>query len=727
MTQRMARTVVVLRLSGLTPEAAAQQAQDLVNDRSVPDLSSLLVVDDTLALREHDRAYERLLNSGRVPHLVCLAVGPPGRPGQILVPGNIGAGRGSAVLWASDRLGVDWALGTSTVALVRPEDGPDGVERLIEVLSSVAVYERVRELSAKVPHGIACPGLRLAETGGAAEEFPAALAEAIHALLDPVPGQPADHGQPYSEILQAAPAGGRLTESGTLAQARNHCVATAEDAVAALNDLARPGGLLIPSRDVRAASERLADAGHSLAELRDLVSRTLDDLPADGTVSERQRERLRQAGISLRPGSDVAAPSARRPWEPEPTLSDAVSAAVSGSLRGDATLPVVTGRIAATEALLRRPAGAAHRSRVDQACPPSLPARLLQPPPFPTAPRWLPVAGTVAVAVAGAAGVVTGAIAAVAWFGLAVLAARRTGGPAASDRAPLAVNAVAAAAGAVVGWVLSTSLQPPMPVAAAGIVLALALAATAVIRSWQARATAWQAAVRAPDASTAAWALTALVESAVGEFRAADESLLEAVARARIVVDAISARLRGEMGDRPPPPGRPSGLAHIVAPALRDLAVVVLTGQIADFAGDGQSEHDKALGATGDLLAAWAEHVAGYGPLAPPPFARPDAYEGPAHSAQGWHDAIRAAIDPGPRAVMWQLCTPGDLPMLDVGGVLPTVPFAPQITQTGLAAALPSNTNWTVSGHCAGLLRLVPIRLAAVTTSWAVNDGQEPL
>ena len=93
-------------------------------------------------------------------------------------------------------------------------------------------------------------------------------------------------------------------------------------------------------------------------------------------------------------------------------------------------------------------------------------------------------------------------------------------------------------------------------------------------------------------------------------------------------------------------------------------------------------------------------------------------------AAEEWYDTIRTAIGSDPRDVMWQLCLPMQLAMLDVGGYLPTVPFAPRIMRQARSVVARTDTAWTTSGQLAGLLRLVPIRLAAVATSWTINDGQ---
>ena len=78
---------------------------------------------------------------------------------------------------------------------------------------------------------------------------------------------------------------------------------------------------------------------------------------------------------------------------------------------------------------------------------------------------------------------------------------------------------------------------------------------------------------------------------------------------------------------------------------------------------------------------------------------------------------MESVLGSSPHDAMWQMCTPRDLVMLSVDGEPPTLPFAPQIAQPVLLESAPAKTEWTTSGHRAGLLRLIPIRLAGVSTN----------
>lgn len=85
---------------------------------------------------------------------------------------------------------------------------------------------------------------------------------------------------------------------------------------------------------------------------------------------------------------------------------------------------------------------------------------------------------------------------------------------------------------------------------------------------------------------------------------------------------------------------------------------------------------------------------------------------------------MTSAATHDPAEVMWQLCAPGDLTMLEAHGRTAVVAFAPRIARQALSGVLPTDTVWTSSGQRAGLLRLVPLRAGSVTVNWSA-DAQE--
>ncbi len=728
----MTRAVPVVQLSGTSPDEALGVVHALLGNRLVADLSDLLVLDDTAALPDHGMAFEHLLTSGRVNHLICLAIGPPAQRGRMLLPGNIGAGHGSAILWVGDQIGVEWPVAGSAVAVVRPDGAPSGLQHLTEVLSSVEMFDRVRTLAADVPNGVACPGLRLAESDAEATPFPAALAGAIDRLLQPHVHIESGHEEAFAELAEIRPGGVLVSQDGALSRARKRCVASADEAGAALDDLVRVVGPLSPGQHAREARELVVAAGRALTDLNELVAVVLDDLTSDGQTG-RQRERLRHAGLSLgdrssaRPGGDPY-PSAGVAAK---TVSSAtiVSKAIADGLRSGDDLQEISARLAATERHLHRK-WRRYRSELEQHCPSALRDRLLDPPPFPAPQPWLPLVGGLAAALGSAVGIAGGAVTALVWTGIVSLAVHRAGSRLSAARLPLAANLLASLVGAAAGYGITNFGRPSPLVALAGVALALLVVATGTVRSWRARAEEWRLALSPNQAAESAAALIDLVATVAGHVSSADPARLETVARARIGIDGICRQLgeyadggatsRGSQQQTP----RSARLGHILLPTLIDLIVAVLRTQLDQPATDGQADYRHAQLKTTELIGAWTAHAEEHGPLAPPPFSTVGDY-GVVDAAQAWQDAIRDAIGYDPRGLMWQLCLPSDLAMLDVAGPLRAVPFAPRMTRSALSAVLPPDTEWTSVGHHAGLLRLVPLRLTGVTTIWSTNDERE--
>jgi hypothetical protein len=700
----MTRAVAVLSLSGLSLPEAEQAAADLLGDGSGADLSSLLVLDDTAALPGHGDIFGRLLTSGQVAALVCICVGPPAEPGRLPIPGSISAGLDSAVLWVGDRHGVDCRLSGSIVGRARPADGPDGAKQLAELLSSVEVFDRVRELYKHVPHGVASPGLRLAEAQSGAATFAAALTTAIGRLTAAQPDLV--DAEPFADLLETRNSGQWLADDGELKIAENRvrqAARDAEDALAAVAGLRQPAS---------AAVAQLAAAAGALGDLRLLAARLFEDGHALDELTERQRDKLRRAGVLLTEPDE--APGGRG--------LVAVSAVLPGTLRRPGGLPTAARRLAATERLLKPQGSRTYRDQLDECCPAALTRRLLAPPPFPPLQPWLPLVGALGAAVSGLAGIIAGAVVALAWTGLLALTVARSPGPAGAARWRLAANLAAAVAGGTAGWAASTALKPAGAVAAGGPVAGLLIAVAVAAWSWRTRAWTWRADVAADEAAVAAGTMTELVALVARRSWSSDATRLEAVARARIALDGVGDELRGYADAHAVRAGaRQSAdigrMADVLAPALTDLVLAVLDAMPARSAADGQKDYQSARHETAGLIAEWDRHVEGPGPLLPPRFARED--HAVAYATGPGEEAIGTAVGYEPRDEMWQLCQPGDLHLLDASAEPLTIPFAPRTAEPVLSRVLPPGTAWTSAGHRAGLLRLVPLRdHARVTVTW---------
>ncbi|HET9898783.1 MAG TPA: hypothetical protein VFQ44_28000 [Streptosporangiaceae bacterium] len=737
----MTDSVVLLRLTGLPAGEAVKRADALIADRSVASLRRLLVVDEAAALAGHADAFSRLLaQRWRVPYLICVCVGALARPDRITLPHGVAKDTESIVLWAGDYLGVDWPLSASAVASLRPEGGPDGQERLIELLKSAELFDRVRDLVKTLPNAIASPGIRLVEPGAVGlPDFPSALAGAVRNLL----GSPAraegvaPQAEPYLELLPRQAPARQLRPEGVLPRARLRCAEIAQAADDCLAELTALGSLFRPVQVVRAAQAQVAAAGQALSELRDLTSRTLAAIPADGVLNETQRKRLIDAGAQLPAAGDehLIADPAGPGSEPAVSPFDAVIKLAGADLRGGESLGKTAGRLAATERKLV-PAQPAHQAQLDSCCPPELTERLTNPPALPAPPAWFPLAGVVTAALAGQAGLAGVVVATILWTALAALLAQAVSYRRGRRSGYLAINALAAAAGGLGGWVLAMNIDPSGPAAAVCVMLALASAIIAVEKSWQVQGRAWQTALRLAECESTATCLTKLASAAISQLASANAGMIEALARIRIVMAAAADRLgpiaEGDdaTGEAGPDKLTLSQLSAIVSAYLIDLVLAVLADLPASSVAQGQLDYEWAEAATDKLVAIWRDHVDRHGPLAPPPFASLGAGHLPLRS-QAWHDMVASTLQADPAGTMWQLCMPGQLDLLDVGGEVPALTFAPQAAQAGLARSVPTGTEWIASAHLAGLLRLVPIKVTTVDTTPQLSqddqDGQDAL
>ena len=730
----MTQPVETLRLSGLEEVEAIQAVSRLLGDRSRGDLSRLLVLDDTSALTVHAEVFERLLTSRRMDHLLCVAVGPRiGDTREFLLPGSISGGRGSAVLWVSDPIGIDCQLAASAIAKVRGDSMANGLNHLIDLLSTAEVFDRVCELAALVPGGVASPGLRLAGTDNEAASFSAALAIAVRRLTGSASGHPSA-GESFT-IQPYSPSSVGLADNGEIAQYRDDVGATASAAAEALAELAGAGGLL--GLGQHRAPELVAATGTALETLRNRVSGLLRSAHAPGGPSDKQLEQVVRAGVRLpgRPGSaDGAAQAAASRGGPAAT---AVRNAIAEAVRDGDTLPQVSSRLAVTERKLDPRGSASYLPDVDTCCPVALISRLAEPASPPPPSLWLAAAGALAGALAGLAagwnvaiGLVAGGVIALSWTGIMVRMLR--GGhlspPGVRGRA-IAVL-LTALAGVAIGAGAGISVKATPTAAIAGIVLAVLAAVVTALWSWRVRMLAWRRQLAPNEATGAADALADLVVTVANREWSGAAVTVEEIARARIVIDGVTQQLRayadgqGDGDSAGPQASRAARLSNSLRPALRELVLAVLAARPASGL-DGRAAFEMAKTKTSDLLGAWTTHVRDNGALASPPFAAVTVNGAP-YADEGEVTEIKEVITHDPREVMWQLCTPGDLSALDVVSRPQVVAFAPRLARQPLADMLPRDTVWTSAGQHAGLLRLVPLRARLARPEWAVEDQQEP-
>jgi hypothetical protein len=724
----MAGTVHVLRLSGLDGCEAMESAGALLTDRSVPDLSNLLVIDDTAVLVQHASAFAELLTSRRLSHLLCVAIGPASRGDRLIsLPGNISGGQGSAVIWVGDPLGVDWQLATTANAMMRPDGELSGLHHLIEVLSAPEVFNRVREVMAGLPDGIASPGLKLDQASEMSSDFPTALATAIRKIIDPQTGQIGQKGlaEPLNGAFTTTAA---LAPNGRLGRARLRCQAEADAAAAAVDDVARLGTLAGTIQTFADARDQVTVLGEALRDFRDQVSGLFEVAHAPGGLTERQARRVSESGVQLK--SQVQAPQAdtadradgQAPTDP--VTRSAVDAVTAGEV-----LPVIAEQLALAERSLTPRGSRSYLPELEKRCPAALIGRLLLPPAMPDPQPWLPAVGAIAAGLAAADGIVgiaTGIMVALAWTGLVALSAGpRSGSALGQIRMALAANLAAGLAGVAIGAAASRSAGITGPLSLTGIAVAVAVMIAAITASWRARAAVWQRSAAPAEAVSAAGLIADLVIMVAGREWAADTATVESVARTKITVEAIGDELT-EYADRAGEPGPESSrLAASLEPTLRNLVVSVLLARPAAGHSDGQAAYRRVRSTTEELLRHWDATAKDRGPLAKPSFASSSDDEDTRAEPEDL-SLITLAANADPDGVMWQLCAPADLTMLDVQGPKGVVTFAPAMSESVLSSVLPMDTVWTSSGQYAGLLRLVTLRPGSVLVDWSGSEEPEP-
>jgi hypothetical protein len=367
-------TVQILRLTGLEPAEAEQAADQLVDlDTGPPDLSNLLVLDDTGLLVQHGPVYGTLDTSRRVENMLCVAVGPrPGNDAVLRLPGNLGGSQGSPVLWVSYPSGIDWRAAAGAVAKGHPPGRGSGLDLLVELLSVDDMFSLVRSaLYEKVPGRVANPGLHLAGADDEAATFAAALAVAIGRLCEAGPGA----GGPFPALLPSRAEGATLAEGTPLARYRDEVRESVAAASHVLRNRGGLGGMFHQGDDkVRA---HLVEAGAALGDLRDLVATLLQQASTVGELTDNQRRQLLDAGIRFPPGPAPSSPAqtAGSAAEPRPVYHAIVKA-----IRGGDTLALVTRRLTLTERELKRRGSASYLPEVVTRYPPPLLDRLAAPP-----------------------------------------------------------------------------------------------------------------------------------------------------------------------------------------------------------------------------------------------------------------------------------------------------------------------------------------------------------
>ena len=359
--------VEVLWLRDRHGAEAADEAEGMIDTRTgPPDLSRLLVIDDTSLLADHADVFLRIGSARRVDRLLCIAAGPRpegSTPRPPLLPASLTGTHGPGVLWVGDPDGIDWGDAPGTRIKGRRRGHANGLERLVELLHVEAVFDEIWDaFEHRVRYRVASPGLRLVGADDEAAVFKAALALAIEGMTVPGTGD----AEPFRSLLPDPDT--VVLGPGPLADGRD-AVASALAATEAEAENAA-GFLRRFRRADDAIEEQARAAGAALGELRELVIRLLRAANAAGGLNGSQHEALRDVGLQFSP---VPQAGSQQNLEPDQLP---VFRAIADALAGGDTLPFVQRRLAATAGKARRYGSAAYLPQVDTACPASVPQSL---------------------------------------------------------------------------------------------------------------------------------------------------------------------------------------------------------------------------------------------------------------------------------------------------------------------------------------------------------------
>lgn len=687
----------------------------LLADQSSSDIGQTLVLDAPQSLAEHMLAYEELWRSRRVSKLLTVLVGPLALPGMIELPGSLGTGRDSGVIWVGDPAGVDWALSAATISGTRQDRREEaGLAALRGLLAVPGIFARVVALVAAVPDRVVSPGLRVFEAAADQEMFLDALSRGIGRLLDAGvgPSARADEAARWPSAVRAT-----IVPGGRLASARDHCMAEAGELAETTEALGSAAALFGMDRLGAGALDLAAGTGTRLLEYRDTAARLL------GTPAQEKATRLHDWGVR---------PASGRAGEPAD-----VATLVSTALAAGDRLPALSARLQVYERDLRARSDMAAMAQLERVCPPELAERFTAPPPMPGPQPWLVGIGTAGVTAASLGhifGVIGGIVTALAWLALTCLTVvRAPGGRLDGHRPALLASAAAAVAGLAAGVAVAQVVRPPALVGEVGIGIGLAAVLAAVTWSWRGRTRRWAEELCVSDVLAAVGALTEIVSASASREWSAEGTLQDVLMRARLAVNGAAGALRdyqsgidAALSGKAERPKARNELDVFVGRGLARLLQLALRKRVFAMLGSRQEDHKQtAYDDTEKLLRRWDKHVDDrHSPLEPPDFLSGEDLRDEALSEDDVA-TMREVVTTAPTAVMWQLCQAHETRLLDpVAGETAVLRFAPRSARAALGAAAPAQAEWLSSGALAGVLRLVPMRGGVVRWIWAT--GAEP-
>ncbi|MFL6118861.1 hypothetical protein [Actinophytocola sp.] len=502
----------------------------------------VVVIDRTESLMDNHIRYQRLVSLTHVRAVICVAVGPLARGGDIALRQSAAFAAAGVTLWVGDEWGSRWAGGSERPRPITP-DGTPTLPDLIAVLSSPRVFDEVFTTVRQVPHQAVCPGLAVVHPSVSAEELRFLRTQALDDLVQhttattawpPAPAAPRD-GEPVDPVRDV------IATDSPLGRSRRESGRAVKEVTAAAAELPRLGTMVFGGGRVDPTVVAAALDAHL-----DRVDELLAQLDRHAT-GQGGPDQLRKLGVPAADHSD------------NPTLAEVLRRSVltglgaghslrdlAVHLRGVANKTVSEGTAAARAEVASMRNGVPGATRA-----PTPPAVWPSP--------MAPVAATAALTGSAAAwlsssfpvGVAVGLV----WVVLTTLLLFRLPGlpPAGAARAGwVAVAMLLGLCGAAyVGTRLPWAVAPPTSVVVAGVGIALAAAVCATGLAWRHVTTGWLRGLRLADVRRLLTRATALVDDQVRDHvrtwehrrRLADAALLlasGATELARLYTDRVT-------------------------------------------------------------------------------------------------------------------------------------------------------------------------------------------
>ncbi|WP_328475429.1 hypothetical protein OHA21_19150 [Actinoplanes sp. NBC_00393] len=710
----------------------------------------IVVLDRAETLLKHNDVYQDLMGHPTVTGLICVAVGDAGPEAQVdgvvlAAPTSLrpDGERRSAILWAGDPVGLDWAPHSAPSF---PQPGGTPFDDLLAALQIPEIFDRVLAAVADLPQAVGSPAARLAFGPPGDAALSDAATAAVRSLVDP--GDLASRG-----LAQAArrldddydPAGAVLEPpiSDRARDARRKLARV----VAAADTVGACWRLFGADRPTATAGAAMLAATRAAEAYRADVDRLLGDM-------DRHLEEQRP------PLAEVVDLGVAEPRPPRiPRIVAGLRELVGERLADGVTLPDLVHELQAASAFSAPQGVGGLHERMGRV---PIPDGTL-----PAFPRWplslwslplilLSCLACVLVAGPGPDGPVMGLLLALTWAGTGwLLLARRPGssgeqgfGP--SLPAALLTYGVAGALGVAGGYLLRQLLTeaPVLPYAMVVFGVLILVAVATGWRGWQTAARRWRremplaelsATVATLDEGTAQacvteWqpmrrrrAVSAVADAAAGGVEAIRRSLDEA---GETVLPAPRHRA-ADGAERIPEVALPE-LFQVIRGDLADLCRTAL-GPVWAAAGAPHGSADaEVVREFHGLLSRYREHVGRNGLMSP---FGPISGTGTRNAlmVRAWDatPAARQALAGRTGDRMTQLCATDQLGFLSTRNEPTLIRFAPR----RLAEVLQRDPGdqriaedpqilWTEGGEFVGAIRLVPLRPESVRYGWADGGAQ---